>query len=130
MYLAMFIFSQIRPNERCQYQRNIFMVKIFVLLITQIALPILLGIADYVWCFYLSHFFTMFNLCSSQACIPYLKLAKNPHILNISPPLNMKHLWFNGHVGRPSYFISSSSTYLAVESEDPSYTLCAVHMRL
>lgn len=36
-------------------------------------------------------------LCS-QACIPYLKVAKNPHILNISPPLNMKPMWFKGHV--------------------------------
>ncbi|XP_046845992.1 hydroxysteroid dehydrogenase-like protein 2 isoform X1 [Xenia sp. Carnegie-2017] len=35
-------------------------------------------------------------LCS-QACIPYLKVAKNPHILNISPPLNMKPLWFKAY---------------------------------
>ncbi len=36
-------------------------------------------------------------LCS-QATLPYLLKAKNPHILNISPPLNMKPHWFGGHV--------------------------------
>ncbi len=36
-------------------------------------------------------------LCS-QATLPHLLQAKNPHILNISPPLNMKPHWFGGHV--------------------------------
>ena len=36
-------------------------------------------------------------LCS-QACIPHLKKAANPHILNISPPLNMETRWFQPHV--------------------------------
>ncbi len=36
-------------------------------------------------------------LCS-QACIPHLKNAKNPHILTISPPLNMNPLWFKDNV--------------------------------
>ena len=30
-------------------------------------------------------------LCS-QACLPHLKQAQNPHILNLAPPLSMKHL--------------------------------------
>jgi citronellol/citronellal dehydrogenase len=34
----------------------------------------------------------------SQACIPYLKKAANPHILNLSPPLNMEARWFAPHV--------------------------------
>jgi citronellol/citronellal dehydrogenase len=34
----------------------------------------------------------------SQACIPHLKRAENPHILNNSPPLNMSVKWFKGHV--------------------------------
>jgi citronellol/citronellal dehydrogenase len=34
----------------------------------------------------------------SQACIPFLKKAANPHILNISPPLNMEERWFAPHV--------------------------------
>ena len=34
----------------------------------------------------------------SQACIPHLQKAENPHILNLSPPLNMEARWFAGHV--------------------------------
>jgi citronellol/citronellal dehydrogenase len=36
-------------------------------------------------------------LCS-QACLPHLRKAGNPHILNISPPLNMEERWFAPHV--------------------------------
>ncbi len=36
-------------------------------------------------------------LCSQQ-CIPYLQKGTNPHILNISPPLNMEPRWFANHV--------------------------------
>lgn len=35
-------------------------------------------------------------LCS-QKCIPFLEKADNPHILNISPPLNMEARWFAPH---------------------------------
>jgi len=34
----------------------------------------------------------------SQACIPHLKKAANPHVLNLSPPLNMEERWFAPHV--------------------------------
>lgn len=33
----------------------------------------------------------------SQACLPYLLKAQNPHILNLSPPLSMEPKWFAGH---------------------------------
>ncbi|CAB1076630.1 Oxidoreductase, short-chain dehydrogenase/reductase family [Olavius algarvensis Delta 1 endosymbiont] len=36
-------------------------------------------------------------LCS-QKCIPHLAQAANPHILNLSPPLNMEARWFAPHV--------------------------------
>jgi citronellol/citronellal dehydrogenase len=36
-------------------------------------------------------------LCS-QACLPHLRKADNPHILNISPPLNIEERWFAPHV--------------------------------
>jgi citronellol/citronellal dehydrogenase len=36
-------------------------------------------------------------LCS-QACIPHLAKRENPHILNLSPPLNMSVRWFAPHV--------------------------------
>jgi citronellol/citronellal dehydrogenase len=34
----------------------------------------------------------------SQACIPYLSKSANPHIMNLSPPLNMQARWFRDHV--------------------------------
>ena len=37
-------------------------------------------------------------LCS-KACIPHLKRAENPHVLALSPPLNMEERWFAPHVG-------------------------------
>lgn len=35
----------------------------------------------------------------TQACIPHLKKAENPHILTLSPPLNLDPKWFEKHVG-------------------------------
>lgn len=34
----------------------------------------------------------------SRACIPHLKKSSNPHILNLSPPLNMDSKWFQNHL--------------------------------
>ncbi|MGE0718880.1 MAG: SDR family oxidoreductase [Alphaproteobacteria bacterium] len=36
-------------------------------------------------------------LCA-QACIPHLRRSANPHVLTLSPPLNMNPRWFAGHV--------------------------------
>ncbi len=36
-------------------------------------------------------------LCS-RVCLPHLRKAANPHILTLSPPLNMNPRWFKGHV--------------------------------
>ena len=33
----------------------------------------------------------------SQACLPHLMKAANPHILNLAPPLNMSAKWFKSH---------------------------------
>jgi citronellol/citronellal dehydrogenase len=39
---------------------------------------------------------------TSQAALPYLRKSasegRNPHILNLSPPLSMKPIWFKNHV--------------------------------
>ncbi|AYV46410.1 short chain dehydrogenase [Caulobacter flavus] len=35
---------------------------------------------------------------TSKACIPHLKKAANPHVLMLSPPLDMSPRWFGGHV--------------------------------
>ncbi|MBO0905881.1 SDR family oxidoreductase [Jiella sonneratiae] len=34
----------------------------------------------------------------SKCCIPHLQKAENPHILTLSPPLDMQAKWFAGHV--------------------------------
>ncbi|MBV8594550.1 MAG: NAD(P)-dependent oxidoreductase, partial [Caulobacteraceae bacterium] len=34
---------------------------------------------------------------TSKACLPHLKAAANPHVLMISPPLDMNPRWFAGH---------------------------------
>ena len=36
---------------------------------------------------------------SSKVCLPYLKTAQNPHILNITVQLNMRHDWFKDNIG-------------------------------
>ncbi len=40
--------------------------------------------------------------CCTQACLPWLiesaKAGRNPHVLNMSPPLSMREHWFKGHV--------------------------------
>lgn len=35
---------------------------------------------------------------ASKTCLPYLLKSENPHILNLSPPLNMEARWFGPHV--------------------------------
>jgi len=34
----------------------------------------------------------------TKACIPFLKRSSNPHILTLSPPLNLNPKWFANHV--------------------------------
>ncbi len=38
----------------------------------------------------------------TQKCLPYLEKAENPHILVLSPPLDMRPLWFGPHVAYTS----------------------------
>jgi citronellol/citronellal dehydrogenase len=35
----------------------------------------------------------------TKACLPHLKRAANPHVLTLSPPLNLDPRWFRDHVG-------------------------------
>jgi len=39
------------------------------------------------------------SVVRSKLCIPHLKKGKNPHILNISPPINLNPRWFANHCG-------------------------------
>jgi len=40
---------------------------------------------------------------TTRACVPYLKRAANPHVLTLSPPLDLKPRWFAAH---PAYSLS------------------------
>lgn len=53
----------------------------------------------------------------SQACIPHLRKAKNPHILNISPPLNMDAKWFAPHVAYTMAKFGMSMCVLGMHEE-------------
>jgi len=44
------------------------------------------------------HINTRGTFVTSRACIPHLKRAANPHVLMISPPLDMSPRWFAPHV--------------------------------
>jgi citronellol/citronellal dehydrogenase len=35
---------------------------------------------------------------TTKTCLPHLKRAQNPHVLMLSPPLDMHPKWFSGHV--------------------------------
>ncbi|NXL40145.1 HSDL2 protein, partial [Glaucidium brasilianum] len=34
---------------------------------------------------------------TSKACLPHLRKSRNPHILNLSPPVNLNPMWFKNH---------------------------------
>ncbi|MCH9808645.1 MAG: NAD(P)-dependent oxidoreductase [Alphaproteobacteria bacterium] len=50
-------------------------------------------------------------LLMTKACQPHLKASANPHVLMLSPPLDMKPQWFSGHV---AYSIAKYGMSLAV----------------
>jgi citronellol/citronellal dehydrogenase len=58
-------------------------------------------------------------LCA-QACLPQLLRASNPHILTISPPLNLNPRWFGPHVAYTisKYGMSMCTLGLAAEFAD------------
>ncbi|HEV2505504.1 MAG TPA: NAD(P)-dependent oxidoreductase [Mesorhizobium sp.] len=53
----------------------------------------------------------------SKICIPHLKLASNPHILNLAPPLDMKAKWFKGHVAYTMAKFGMSMCTLGMSAE-------------
>ncbi len=55
-------------------------------------------------------------LCS-KACIPHLKKAENPHVLMLSPPLNMEERWFSGHVAYTMAKFGMSQCVLGMAGE-------------
>ncbi len=55
-------------------------------------------------------------LCS-QACLPYLLQAENPHILSFSPPLNLNPRWFKRHTAYTMAKYGMSMTVLGMAEE-------------
>jgi citronellol/citronellal dehydrogenase len=53
----------------------------------------------------------------SRMCIPHLKMAKNPHILNLAPPLDMKAKWFKNHVAYTMAKFGMSMCTLGMSAE-------------
>ncbi len=61
----------------------------------------------------------------SKACIPYLKKAHNPHILNLSPPLNMDPGWFGKHLGYTLAKYGMSMIVLGLSEELKQHRIAA-----
>ena len=54
---------------------------------------------------------------SSKACLPHLLKAENPHVLNLSPPLNMEERWFAPHVAYTMAKFGMSMCVLGMSGE-------------
>ncbi|MDD4913121.1 MAG: NAD(P)-dependent oxidoreductase [Sideroxydans sp.] len=54
---------------------------------------------------------------TSQACIPHLKNAVNPHVLALSPPLDMQAKWFAPHVAYTMSKFGMSMVMLGMAKE-------------
>lgn len=57
------------------------------------------------------------TFATSQAAIPHLLKAENPHILNISPPLNMKTRWFKNYTAYTMSKYGMSMCVLGMSAE-------------
>ncbi len=69
-------------------------------------------------------------LCSRLA-LPYLKMSKNPHILNLSPPLSLNPKWFKNHVAytMAKYGMSMCVLGMAEEFKDDGVAVNALWPR-
>ncbi|HWA60153.1 MAG TPA: NAD(P)-dependent oxidoreductase [Caulobacteraceae bacterium] len=54
---------------------------------------------------------------TSKACIPHLKAAANPHVLMLSPPLDMNPRWFGTHVAYTMAKFGMSMCVLGMSEE-------------
>ena len=67
----------------------------------------------------------------SQACIPWLEKAQNPHILNNSPPLSMNAKWFKDHTAytMAKYGMSMCVLGMSAELKDSGIAVNAIWPR-
>ncbi len=71
------------------------------------------------------------TFASSQACLPHLLKADNPHILTLSPPLSMKPKWFKNHTAytMAKYGMSMCVLGMAEEFRDQGVAVNALWPR-
>jgi citronellol/citronellal dehydrogenase len=67
----------------------------------------------------------------SKACVAHLKRSDNPHVLTLSPPLNMDPRWLKGHVGYTlaKYGMSMCTIGMAEEFRDDGIAFNALWPR-
>ena len=61
-------------------------------------------------------------LCS-KTCLPFLKKSSNPHILNLSPPINLKSKWFENFTAYTMSKYGMSMCVLGMSSEFKKYNI-------
>jgi citronellol/citronellal dehydrogenase len=68
---------------------------------------------------------------TSRTCIPHLKQSSNPHVLMLSPPLDMSPRWFAGHVAytMAKYGMSMCVLGMADEFKDDAIAFNALWPR-
>lgn len=62
---------------------------------------------------------------TSKACIPYLKKGNNPHILTLSPPLNLDMKWFANHLAYTLSKYNMTMITLGLAAELKKYNIAA-----
>src|SRR6185295_15710327 len=58
-----------------------------------------------------------------KACIPFLKKAANPHIINLSPPINMDMKWFTNHLAYTMSKFNMTMIALGLAAELKKYNI-------
>jgi len=61
----------------------------------------------------------------SKACIPHLKKSNNPHILTLSPPIDLNPKWFGAHLAYTMSKYGMSMTVLGQSNELKSSGIAA-----
>lgn len=61
----------------------------------------------------------------SKACIPHLKNGNNPHILNLSPPINLDNKWLKGHIAYTMSKYNMTMIALGLAGELKKYKIAA-----
>jgi len=61
----------------------------------------------------------------SKECIPYLKKGSNPHILNLSPPINMDIKWLTNHTAYTMSKYNMTMIALGLSGELKKYKVAA-----